>query len=102
MQLVVAKLVGAAVSAARAMVAAGMAMAIEAATIPVNWHAANMPGAKYALRTAGVTVGNRGELVGIRFVIMSYTPLHNAVQGTKWITYGLDVWGGLPREVDAT
>jgi hypothetical protein len=102
MQLVVAKLVGAAVSAARAMVAAGMAMAIEAALSPVNGHTVGVPGTKYPLRTAGGTDGNRGEHVGIGFMITSFTPLHKAVQGMKRIAYGMNIWGGLPRGTGVT
>ncbi len=84
------------VLAGRAMVA-GMAMAFAAATDQEVGHAVNMPGNQDSRWTTDAADVNLENPADIGLVILSFTPLHKAVQGTLTTTYGMFVWGYLPR-----
>ncbi len=98
---VVVLLVGVPKSAARAMVAAGMAMAIKRTMSLAERSVINGIGAKTTRGVAGETDGDivRPEIT--RFIVTPFTPLHIAVKGVELLAFGMYIWGRLPREADA-
>jgi hypothetical protein len=78
------------------MVDTGMAMATVHAGVPTELEEVDVTGTKLPPQVAAKNNGNTRQPANSGFVTLSFTPLHTAGKGMKFITFGMIVWGDPP------